>query len=290
MRKSFESGQAIVVVLLSLSVVLTVVLFTLSRSVSDISTTTQQSDSVRAFSAAEAGVENALITGEGATNVNIGNASYSVNVVSGGSLTYNHQTPLSSGETVTLWFVSHDADGELVCSANKPCFSGTDLNICWGVPGGVIDGLTPALEVSIYYQTVRDFTDFSGVKIVRGAYDPYVVRSPANSFEQSVTNGCTIDGKSYAFKKTINLSDLGSNTNALLFAKARMLYNSSPQPIGFSAGSPFPSQGLEITSRGTSGTEGGTVSNRSVYVFQSWADYPFSGFSLFYPNGTVNIQ
>ncbi len=44
-------------VLLSMSVVLTLVLFILSRSITDIAVTTSQEEAVRAFSAAEAGVD-----------------------------------------------------------------------------------------------------------------------------------------------------------------------------------------------------------------------------------------
>lgn len=292
MRKQLESGQAIVLVLLSLSVVLTIVLFGLSRSVGNIATTTQQSDSVRAFSAAEAGIENALITGAG-TQGNIGGASYNVQVISQGTTSYNYNPPLSSGETLTLWFVSHNADGKLVCSTEKPCYTGQFLNVYWGVPGTAANvAITPAIEITVYYAINRTAAlagDFSSVQVARATYDPNTARQSSNYFG-SAGAGAAVDGKSYAFGKTINWADISPsiNSNGLLFAKVRMLYNSVAQPVGFTVGSgTLPGQGLEIVSQG-SVNSGATTSNRSVYVFQSWADYLFSGFSLYYPNGVVS--
>lgn len=296
MRKRFESGQAIVLVLLSLSVVLTVVLFALSRSVGNIATTTQQSDSVRAFSAAEAGVENALITGAGTNgnSVSIGNASYNVQVISQGVTSYNYNPPLSSGETLTLWFVSHDADGKLVCNAQKPCYTGPSLNVYWGASGTAANlAITPAIEITVYYATdptaVLAGTSYGSVQVARATFDPNTVRQSSNYFSAAGA-GATVDGKSYAFGRTINWSDISTsiNSSGLLFAKVRMLYNSVAQPVGFTVGAgTLPSQGLEIVSQGTVNS-GTTTSNRSVYVFQSWADFPFSGFSLYYPNGVVS--
>lgn len=294
MRKRLESGQAIVLVLLSLSVVLTIVLFALSRSVSNIATTTQQSDSVRAFSAAEAGVENALITGAAASGT-IGGATYNVQVLSQGSTSYNYNPPLLSGETMTLWFVSHESDGKIVCSAQKPCYTGSYLNVFWGSPGTAANAsTTPAIEVTVYYATdpasVLSGASYASVQVARATYDPNTTRQGSNKFDSASSGSYTVDGKSYAFFKTINWTDISPsiNSNGLLFAKVRLVYNSTAQPIGFSVGSgTLPSQGLEIVSQG-SVNSGTTTSNRSVYVFQSWADYPFSGFSLYYPNGVVS--
>ena len=58
-----DSGQALLVILLSMTVILTVVLSVVSRTVTDITITTYQEDAQRAFDAAEAGIEDALLTG-----------------------------------------------------------------------------------------------------------------------------------------------------------------------------------------------------------------------------------
>src|SRR4030067_2407301 len=59
----YQKGQALLIILLVLSVVLTLALSFVSRSVTDITITSQEEESVRALSAAEAGVEQALKTG-----------------------------------------------------------------------------------------------------------------------------------------------------------------------------------------------------------------------------------
>jgi Tfp pilus assembly protein PilX len=51
----------LLIVLLAITVILTVVLSVTSRSVTDVTVTTYEEDALRAFSAAEAGVETALL-------------------------------------------------------------------------------------------------------------------------------------------------------------------------------------------------------------------------------------
>lgn len=291
-----ESGQALVLVLLSLAVVLTLVLFVLSRSITDISVSTNQEESVRAFSAAEAGIEKALVIGSGTgTSTAIGNASYTSNVTSFsfGTKVFNYPILLSSGDSMTTWFVSHDANDNLVCDGNNPCFSSTAptdvanfIKICWGKPGASSSSnTTPAVELTVYYESTPG--DLSTLKVARGTYDPnYTSRQAFNSFGAGFTTNCTIDTTSYAFQKIVLYSDLGipasafNNPNGLQFARVKMLYNTdTPQPIGtsvnFGGNSPLPSQGQDIVSTGTAG---GTAtlpqSTRKIEVFQGWPEAP----------------
>ena len=99
-----SSGQALVLVLLALAVVLTIVLFILSRSIVDISTSSSGSSAVSAFSAAEAGVEQALVIGVGGSAV-VGSASYTSQVtnVAQGTTGFVYPVDLNSGESMTLW-------------------------------------------------------------------------------------------------------------------------------------------------------------------------------------------
>lgn len=295
----YESGQALVLVLLSLSVVLTIVLFVLSRSITDISTSSKQEESVRAFSAAEAGIENALITKMGYQNISIGNASYSVEVSksSEGSTTFNYPIGLMSGDSINVWFVSHDNDGDLVCDSSHPCFNGSSVTVCWGAAGDSSGSdTTPAVEVSIYSDasapTGVSSHNFSGVEIARGVYDPNRTRS--NNFSAPDAGTCSIGGVNYAFQKRIAFTDLGisnySTTGSLLFAKVRMLYNSTGKKIGVSvagSGDTLPAQGLDIVSTGSSGTADsqGDNSNRKINVFEGWSEFQFGGFSVYTPGG-----
>lgn len=298
-----ESGQAIVLILLSLSVVLTMVLFIVSRSITDVATSTEQADSVRAFSAAEAGVEKALITGAGTDggSVTIGNASYTVDVKSDASNTFNYPTTLVSGESMTLWFMSHKNDGTLTCDSAYPaCFTSDEVRICWGDPGTSSSSNTaPAIEVSAYYDTTPNelFTSpptYSNVKIARAAYDPNASRATTNSFTTATTSTCTINGVNYAFQTKITFSTMGGagvNNNGLMFAKIRMMYNTDKgHPIGFSGptGVLFPPQGVTIVSTGTSVASDNSQNNasyRKVNVFRGWQEFPLSGLAIFVPSG-----
>jgi len=61
-KKDLLSGQAVLLVVLTLAVVLTLVLSVISRTITDVKITTVEGDSLRAFSAAEAGIERHLAT------------------------------------------------------------------------------------------------------------------------------------------------------------------------------------------------------------------------------------
>lgn len=287
-EKLYNSGQALILVLLSLSVVLTIVLYVLSRSITDITTSTEQVDSVRAFSAAEAGVENALITGAGTSGtVAIGNATYSVDVTNSASSYFNYPIQMSSGDVTTVWFVSHKSDGSMTCDSDYPaCYTGNELKVCWGNQGTSPSfDTTPAVEVSVYYETTPG--DLSTVRIARATFDPNTTRTSINHFGSASAGPCTIGGTTYAFENTITLSDLGGvgfNNNGLLFAKVRMLYNESEaHSIGYSVSSgTLPPQGIEIDSVGNSG-DTGSQSTRRIKVFQGWPEFPLIGSSIYTP-------
>lgn len=275
-----SKGQALVLVLLSLSVVLTIVLFILSRSITDIAVSTSQEDAVRAFSAAEAGIERALVVGSGTGSTQIGDASYSTTVsnYSQGSPYYIYPLSVNSGESATIWFVEHDTSGNTVCDATHQCFTGSQMKVCWGkpnTPSGT--ATTPAIEAVIFYETTPK--NATTIRIARGAYDPYIGRTTSNAFSSSDSGTCTINGVSYQFQKTISFASLGIPAGSygvaggLQFARIRMFYNTnSGQDLGADvsiAGSTFPSQGQSIISTGTSGE-----SNRRVELFQGWPETP----------------
>ena len=165
---SNQSGQALLVVLLALAVILTVVLSIASRSVTELTITKQEEDSARALSAAEAGVEKTLITGTGSGGPLplSNNATYSTSVVlrTAASGEFVYPEGKKSGEGVTFWLVSHDVDGSLTCAGGS-CFQGDEMQFCWG------DSTAPAsaLEVTYYYDSLVGWAggDFSNVKVKR---------------------------------------------------------------------------------------------------------------------------
>lgn len=263
MPSNNQRGQALVIVLLSMSVVLTLVLYILSRSVTDIAVSSRGEEAIRAFSAAEAGVERALVIGSSPGTFENARFNAVVSGYSEGLSTYNYPFDLASGDSATLWFMSHDANGNLICDVTHPCFSGNSLKVCWGKPGtAVSDAATPAIEVSIFYNDVT-------LKIARGAFDPKSARG--NNFQSpDTTNGtCIIDNKTYQFGKTFGVPSLPDG--GLKFARVKMFYNTTENhEVGFEAGGDtLPSQGSLISSTGTSGE-----ANRKLEVFQSWPEPP----------------
>lgn len=276
---SNSSGQALLLVLLSMSVVLTIVLSILARSTVDIGVSSRSEESVRAFSAAEAGIEQALVAG--ALSGTLGDSTFNASVTSFASSvsSFNLPSSLYSGESSVIWLTSHDADGDIVCDGSNPCFTGDTVKVCWGTEGTASDGgTTPALGVSIFYLTTPG--DYTTAMIAREATDPNTVRRTSNSF--SATDGvvCTIDGKNFAFSKTLDLDSLGipagsySVSGGLMLARISLLYNTDiGHPVGvdvsFVGNSTLPAQGTVINSSGVSGS-----STRKVEVIRGFKEVP----------------
>ncbi len=276
-----QRGQALLIVLLSMAVILTVVLSVLSRSVTDIAVTSRGEEAIRAFSAAEAGVEQALIGAGTGGSFEGSNFKASVKDVGKGLREFVYPQELTAGDMATVWFVSHLDNGKTGCdSTNFPCFTGSQLTLCWGETGLTYPDpdKRPAVEVSVMYFTTAG--DPETAKIARAAFDSHSGRAQTNGFSGAFTSGCDIEGKHFPFSSNIIMGTGGLNIpstvylvpNKLQLATIRFLYNDRAQPFGFnttSAGAVFPSQGTKITSTGTSGE-----STRKVEVLRLFADLP----------------
>ncbi|OGY14759.1 MAG: hypothetical protein A3A58_02455 [Candidatus Blackburnbacteria bacterium RIFCSPLOWO2_01_FULL_41_27] len=276
-----QRGQALVVIVLIMAVVLTIALSVVSRTVSDINISTKEDDSSRAFSAAEAGIEQALLKGTPQTFEaevgSTGSFNATISQLTSGGTEFAVPILLSSGEIAPVWLVEHDdTTSELICSDLKPCFTGDDLKVCWGEPGTPSDSsTTPALEVSVVY-TDSD-SDFSTTKIARAAYDPHPTR--ANNFTKGADSGEAIDGQAYQFCRTVDLTSLGVTIRPTVnarrgpqYARLRMLYNttqSQPAGVKIVGTENLPLQGQKVVSTGTSGE-----AQRSLEVYKLFSDLP----------------
>ncbi len=276
-----ESGQALLLVVLSLAIVLTIILSILSRSVTDIAVTSRSEESMRAFSAAEAGIEQALVIGAD-VNGTIGNSNFNADVSGFAEGTQEFANPAGalSGESVLFWFVAHNqTTGEIECSASSPCFTGTSFKICWGESGtGAGNATTPAVETSIFYAVTPG--DAGTTRVARATYDPNTTRRTSNNFSAPDGGTCTTDGENFQFQKIIDLTALGipagsyTVQNGLQFVKVRLFYNTDvAHPVGIdvnqAGNSLLPSQGLKIESTGQAGE-----SNRKINVFQGFGEVP----------------
>jgi hypothetical protein len=289
LTSKMQEGQALLIVVLIMAVALVIVLSVASRSTTDVSKTTYDENALRAFSAAEAGVEEALLkntgTGNGAPVVVDSNANVSYTSViatASNSDTFNNPEPILSGQSRTFWFVSHAADGSLTCNG-LPCTTASQVELCWGAPGTADNqAQTPGVELSLYYDdsagysSVASPNNYQNIKIYRFTADPFSSRRSSNNFGNA-TNSCSYG--SYAFSTgDINLASslpTGCATSGtggcMIMAKVRSFYNTNtPQPIGMKvkgASSALPPQGVQVDSTGTAGE-----STRKVSVFRSFSE------------------
>lgn len=256
-----ERGQAVLIVLLTMVVALTVVLSIVSSSSSDIRLSTLESSSQRAFSAAEAGAERALVAGTiGQGSVNTG-ATYNVNIsgLAENTIRYVYPSTLNKGDSGIFWLVDHAADKSLTCSTGN-CFTGNRANICWGVMDSLADTTlptTPALEVSVFYLATPG--NYNSAAVTKEIYDPNVARRGVFYAAPSSTN-CSILGTSFAFQANITFSNLGVGVsgaqNGLQFISVKPLYSNTPQPVAINVGiagntGDLPSQGQTVDSSGS---------------------------------------
>lgn len=291
-----SSGQALLIVLLSLSVVLVVSMSLLSRSITDINLTGRDDESGRAFSAAEAGIESALVTagfGQVITGTfEDGRSSFSAQVsgIAQDSQIYSVPQGLSRGSSATIWFVSHSSSGALVCDggAGLGCFiaptSGASFQLCFGSKDISMDDDPPAVELSVYYDEnapdVVNSGDYTGVSVAKFTFDPDAGRAGTNNFSAASEGGCKVsDDYKYSVDIDMSATEIGCIASAqegcMLMATARVLYSLLPQPVGVNVygDSTLPAQGKKIVSTGSSGTS--VSATRKVEVYQTFGEIPF---------------
>lgn len=275
-RNNYKKGQAVLVILLSLSVVLIIVMYIISRSITDISLSSKEEDSLRAFSAAEAGIERALVIGGGSSGA-IGDANFNASVTNfaQGASSVIYPFSLKSGENALFWFVGHNADGTLGC-ATESCFTGSSARFCWGDPTTPPDNAqTPALEITVYYKTLS-----GEYRVGRKVVDP---NQNGRTLSNGYTTGggtCTIDGQAFEFQNTVNFGAGGLNIantstgGVLQYATVKLLYNTSVAhkvaiDVTGSMPSLLPSQGVKVNSSGNFAD-----ANRAIEVFQLHPETP----------------
>lgn len=293
-RRRRESGQALLIILLLMSVALTVTLSTVSRTVTDITITTYEEDSSRAFSAAEAGIEEALLRQSAVSLTSQPDGStFKVDLSDSDpdEGLYEIKTELNSGESGTVWFVEKDASGNLVCDLLNPgakC-SGVPNNkiqrVCWGTRDSYdAANPKPVLELTMYYDesnnSVGSPPNYSQIKSSTLVFDPdNTRRTTVTNFRDpgGVVPGCSVLGykfsvkdirvKTHGTKHSFNIDNCTepAGKGCILFLRARVAYNKSPERIAIDMpGEKLPPQGIDIASTGVS-----VGSTRKINVFQT---------------------
>jgi|SRR5665811_1425891 len=258
-----QSGQVLLIVVLAIVVVLTIGLAVASKSIIGLRTSTEQAESQKALSAAEAGIEQLLKTSVDTSLADIltNNSSYDATVtqISGTNFLLNGGSLISRNDGTDIWLSDYSADPSLIY-LNQ--WSGI-LTIRWGDNSG--DCSNAALEIVI----------ISGSKaaseITKYAVDPCQVRADTNNFTYVSGNQGTISGKTFYYETSVTIT-------SGLIARIVPLYENTF--VGVSGNLVLPNQGSIISSSGKSGE-----TERKVTVFRGYPKVPSELFpyNLFTP-------
>lgn len=237
-KKHSQSGQVVLVTLLVLSVATTIALAMASRTTTDVKISTQVEDSSRAFSAAEAGIEEGLRTGTAITDAPIGasGVSYTVSPSDlGASENYVFPAVTPEGNTATLWLVDPTTGPPYT-----PQYTGSYIDLCW--QGNM------AVVAALY------FNDGGTYKVGRLAYDPDIARSGGNEFDYPITSTSGTCGTINGNMQRLSFADFDTNAtsdNAIML-RFKPVYGQTQ--FGVKSSGPLtmiPSQGKIYESCGT---------------------------------------
>ncbi|MBI3342668.1 hypothetical protein HY032_00745 [Candidatus Gottesmanbacteria bacterium] len=274
--KDHQEGQVLLISLLVLSIATTVALSLIGRSTTDVTISNQISESSRAFSAAEAGIEDALKTGAGSAGAQVLTAGVTYTVtkdaIGGAAGAYIFPKKVSRGTTETLWLVGHNADGTL---AEAPTYTASGIDICWSS-----ESTTPAMVVSVVYKSAG-----GQYRVARGAYDPDSTRASTNKFS-SVTasaGGCGA-GTGTTYKQTVTFGSFTPAINpvsdTLLMLRLEPVY--ADVSLAVNTPGALPLQGNKLVSTGAS--QGGIA--RKIVVYQEYRSPPSIFDSVIYSQGS----
>ena len=283
-----EAGQIILTIILVMTVILSVGLSVVQKSLTDISTSTTVEQSSRAFSAAEAGIEKAL-QGD-SSGVSFKDNASSSQITDSGLIPVSpaqgtrqeplESDPLSREEIIQFWLADYTS------TRNPPAIfynppsptPGRKLDIFWG---------SSSKDKAALELTLISYNTTTGSYEWRKWYLDQVARTPANGFCQvtTCTGGYSIGANTYQCKKTLGDStcpnvNINVNDNplptGLMAIRARLLYNDNSQPVAIQAEGTcgkdcsLPAQKRDIISVGSSGN-----TQRKVKVSQWPQVVPF---------------
>lgn len=258
-KQQLQSGQVLLITLLVLSVATTIVLSVIGRATTDVAITNQIAQSQRAFSAAEAGIEEILRTGSVPVGVQTlaPGVSYSVAKadIGGASGVYQYPTKTPAGSSETLWLVAHNPNGSLL---ETPTYTAATIDVCWSA-----ETTTPAALFSVFYKSAGSYN------VARAAFDPNATRAATNklSAPQVLSGGCgSQSGTTY--KQTIAFASFSPAINpvndTLLALRLTPIYGETKFAVSTSIALPL--QGSRVESAGS--TDTGT--SRKIIVYQQY--------------------
>ncbi len=265
-----QKGQTLLIVVLVMVISLTIGLSIASKTITNLRTTTEEVSSAQALSAAEAGVQQSIKTGQavsagsGFTSNNTTFTS-SVTAISGLSILVNAGSIIPQDEGVDVWLIDHDSAGDL----NFTNRWGGNMTIYWGSSSTVCNNA--ALEVIRITGTAA-----STAVSTKSGYDPCSARQSGangNNFTFVSSSPTTISGKTFYHSATLN------NIVDGLVVRIIPLYTNTV--LAVTGSNALPSQGSIVTSTGKSSNV-----ERKLSVVASYYSMPsqFFTYGLFVPN------
>lgn len=249
-NKRNERGEIILIILLVMAVGLTIGLAVASRSITDVRLSNQIEESSRAFSAAEAGIEEILKAGlisSGSTLTgSIGGTNYNVQLNSLGSTNiFTFPTEIQEGDAQTIWLVNQKPDGSGPDDSTR-VYNGQSIDICWEDLGTVT---VPAVEVAFLFKAMPS----GEYKVARDGFDPI---SRSNGFSNaSSSNNCNMSG-STVYSKNVNLNfgtpevSFNNPTDIPIAFRIRPVYEATKIAAKGQGANNIPEQGKNIVSTG----------------------------------------
>ncbi len=240
--KNNQQGQVLLVIVLLITVVLTVGLSIATRSIINVRLTSQEDQSQRAFAAAEAGLEQSLLSNTAISNATFSNsASYttSINSVRGSDFQLNNGKVVIKDEGTDLWLSQYSSDPTKIYS--NP-WSGT-LTIYWGTQQDKCNA-SEALNTMAAIEVILISGTKTNPVATHYAFDPCVPRRSSNNFS-GTNNGGTAGNRSFA-----NSVQIPVGANGLL---ARIVPIYANTYMGVRGSAVLPEQGTVITSTGAIG-------------------------------------
>lgn len=255
--REYEKGQVLLIVVLVMIVTLTVGLSVVSRTITSNRITTEEQNSEQAFSAAEAGLEQALGNNQATSGAFLNRTSYTTTVtaMSGTNIFLNNGAAVLKDEPIDIWL------------SNYPTYTSPwsgNLTIAWGAASETCataeaNNTRAALEVILIRGTL------AAPQVTHYALDPCSSRAAGNRFESIPASPRTINGKTFGFSKTITITPASPG----LLLRIIPLYSSATIAACGCSGPPLPSQGTIIESVGIADN-----TQRKIVSFRGYPSLP----------------
>ncbi len=264
--RNSQKGQILLIVVLAAVVSLTVGLSAVSRTITNTKVTTEEANSQKALSAAEAGVEELVSRRGGSASQDLSNNSSfvaGVTPILSPDVLVNGGNQILKDEGADVWLSTYP-DFTSPWSGNLTVYY-SDNDGC-SVAGGQV--VNPAIEVVVISGNRATPT------MSRFAYDACggAGRGGSTNFSTPTNGTYTVLGQTFNHSFPIN-----NITNGYI---ARIIPLYANTRLAVSASSQLPSQGNIIDSVGKSGS-----TTRKIRVFQGWPRIPIEYFpyNLFLP-------